>query len=28
LNVETANWRRYAAAVFAALEAQPSSSGG
>jgi PadR family transcriptional regulator PadR len=28
LNVETENWRRYAAAVFAALEAQPSSSGG
>jgi PadR family transcriptional regulator PadR len=28
LNVETKNWRRYAAAVFAALEAQPSSEGG
>jgi transcriptional regulator len=28
LNVETDNWRRYAAAVFAALEAPPSGSGG
>jgi PadR family transcriptional regulator PadR len=28
LSVETENWRRYAAAVFAALEAQPSSGGG
>jgi transcriptional regulator len=28
LTVETENWRRYAAAVFAALEAQPSSGGG
>jgi hypothetical protein len=27
LNVETENYRRYAAAVFAALEAQPSSGG-
>jgi PadR family transcriptional regulator PadR len=28
LSVETANWRRYAAAVFAALDAQPSRSEG
>jgi PadR family transcriptional regulator, regulatory protein PadR len=28
LHLETENWRRYAAAIFAALDAQPSGGGG